>query len=648
MDRTGQERLERHGQRGGQEYASAARRGLSPRRPPGPRSPPRRRGRGRRRARRPPPRASRPSGRRVRKLTAAAAARDASATPLGAGIGHARRLEGRHLRRAERAPPVTSGSASAAPLPSPSRRPRSSRGRSAELGEHERVPGLRRAMRGDHASAASGASRAATSAAAPVTNPSRSRTRRRRAPPRHTPARKAISKPPSAARTPTGSRGSGSLTLERAADGSDLAREALVVDARAAPADSLGRGRQQRRAERGGRGRVADAHVAEAQDREARSRQLARRARRRPSSPASACSRVIAGPSVASAVPAPSRSARTPGTCTGSSDAGVDDDETCADLAGEHVDRGTACSEVGEHLPRDLLGIRAHALGGDAVVTGRRPRAQLAAGRARRRPGSRRCGRRAASSSPRLPRGFVLRSSASWAAAAAAASTGRISSRTCSMSHRRTAAIVAARAPGPRRRGTPAPPPRRRGRSRARARRGTCGRAASPGTIAHPDLVAHDDASARCARQPERPRGPPRARRPRCSSRPRARCAVQSERQSTTRNASPGATSERAGEVERLLDRRPAGRPLGAVARDARGHPRRRAPAPVATKTTGRSSALAMRTASADLPLRAPPRRRTQRHQARSEPLLGARARDRSGTTAILPSPSATIRTEAP
>ena len=73
-------------------------------------------------------------------------------------------------------------------------------------------------------------------------------------------------------------------------------------------------------------------------------------------SPATACSRAIAGPAVASAVPAPSRTRRTAGWSTGSQHAGVDDHEAEPGLAGQNVDRGAAGRERGEHLAGHLLG----------------------------------------------------------------------------------------------------------------------------------------------------------------------------------------------------------------------------------------------------------------------------------------------------
>ena len=64
------------------------------------------------------------------------------------------------------------GSASAAPLPSPSRIPKSTQRLQPERVEDERVPGLGRAVRGDHRVDGRWSTRAATSAAAPVMKPS--------------------------------------------------------------------------------------------------------------------------------------------------------------------------------------------------------------------------------------------------------------------------------------------------------------------------------------------------------------------------------------------------------------------------------------------------------------------------------------------
>ena len=54
------------------------------------------------------------------------------------------------------------------------------------------------------------------------------------------------------------------MTVERAVDHGALAREAVVVDAGAAAGPARAAAAEQGRRERGGRGGVADAHLAEA------------------------------------------------------------------------------------------------------------------------------------------------------------------------------------------------------------------------------------------------------------------------------------------------------------------------------------------------------------------------------------------------
>src|SRR6266511_986944 len=100
------------------------------------------------------------------------------------------------------------GNASVAPLPSPSRICRSSKGSRPSASKTSRWPGSGERCAASIASTALGSSRAATSAAAAVMKPSRTTTRRSAAPPSASPTRKAISKPPSAARTPSGSAAS--------------------------------------------------------------------------------------------------------------------------------------------------------------------------------------------------------------------------------------------------------------------------------------------------------------------------------------------------------------------------------------------------------------------------------------------------------
>ena len=100
--------------------------------------------------------------------------------------------------------------------------------------------------------------------------------------PSTTPASPAISKPPTFASTSTASRGIGAVHLQPAPDDLDLAPERRVVDAGAAAGDLLGRRAGEHGGERARRGRVADAHVADADQPDAVARELVgqRRARR--------------------------------------------------------------------------------------------------------------------------------------------------------------------------------------------------------------------------------------------------------------------------------------------------------------------------------------------------------------------------------
>ena len=102
--------------------------------------------------------------------------------------------------------PRTSGSASAAPVPSPKRSPRSSSGSSPSAWSTRAWPGSGERVAAISEPAHRASSRAATMAAAPVMNPSTSTGSRRADAPRVTPTRYAISSPPTAASTSIGSR----------------------------------------------------------------------------------------------------------------------------------------------------------------------------------------------------------------------------------------------------------------------------------------------------------------------------------------------------------------------------------------------------------------------------------------------------------
>src|SRR5579863_1783012 len=101
------------------------------------------------------------------------------------------------------------GRASSAPVPSPRRRPRSTSGLSPRRERAIAWPGSTLRWPAKQAAVTSGARAAAASAAAPEMTPSRMTGTRSAAAPRMNPARAACSKPPNAARTPTGSAGSG-------------------------------------------------------------------------------------------------------------------------------------------------------------------------------------------------------------------------------------------------------------------------------------------------------------------------------------------------------------------------------------------------------------------------------------------------------
>ena len=127
----------------------------------------------------------------------------------------------------------------------------------------------------------------------------------RRSRPMITPTSAPISSPPTAASTPTASSGSGAfLRQRRARRRRPCAASRRVVDAGAASRDALGRKPRHRRGDGARRGRVADAHLADPDERDAVALELIARRRARSGSTASASSRDIAGPAVMSSVPA--------------------------------------------------------------------------------------------------------------------------------------------------------------------------------------------------------------------------------------------------------------------------------------------------------------------------------------------------------
>ena len=110
------------------------------------------------------------------------------------------------------------GRASAAPLPSPSRRSRSRQRIEPELLDHHPWPGSADRWLAINRGPMPGAMVAATSAAAPVMNPSRTTGDAASAAARIAPTSAAISNPPTAASAPSGSSAPGSMPLERPLD----------------------------------------------------------------------------------------------------------------------------------------------------------------------------------------------------------------------------------------------------------------------------------------------------------------------------------------------------------------------------------------------------------------------------------------------
>ena len=164
----------------------------------------------------------RPTGTRVRKATAAAARpqRPASVTPAPSNVAISSRIaiDARRSGKRQRG---------AAALPEPQLEVEQRL--EAEGLEHERVPGLRRAVRGDHHVGRSGLDAYGGERRGARDEPVE-QGRSAGAQPSTSPARNAISKPPSAA---SGSTVAPSvLTRERAPHRVDLARDARVVEAR--------------------------------------------------------------------------------------------------------------------------------------------------------------------------------------------------------------------------------------------------------------------------------------------------------------------------------------------------------------------------------------------------------------------------------
>ena len=376
-------------------------------------------------------------------------------------------------------------------------------------------------------------------------------------------------------------------------------------------------------AERGRRGRVPDAHVAERDDVRARCRRARARAPPRARSPR---------PPAPASSPAPRRRWPFPARDGGRGSAGCAKRlDTPASTTYELRPGPRARTQIAappdaklrEHLPRHLLRVRAHALP-------RRRRDRAAATTIAARSGSGATvpripasGHAASSSSrPRLPRGFVLRSSSARAPRRASSSTGGTTSRS------------------------------RRARAGARGRRRRSAASAEASTqtrLTEPRRSRYD---ARRARSRARSRARPRSR-SRPSARPRAAAtaaalaaasstrsgspsrssafAAQSVRQSTT-TVSLGSIRVRAPPRARRAPPRSSSPPAaprdGAAMRSAISVVARLARRDERHRRTRRGSPA--RRARRDFPLRAPPRRTV------SATLSSRSARD--GTTAIRPS----------
>ena len=234
--------------------------------------------------------------------------------------------------------------------------------------------------------------------------------------PSTTPARPAISKPPTFASTSTASDGSGRFTSSPRRTTSTLRRNVASSMPVPRPVTSSG-GAPVNTAASALDAVVLPMPMSPMPIIPTPSRASASARTAPVDSAASACSRVIAGPRVKLAVPGPIRRTRISGRAVRRMrDAHVDDDETRARLPREHVDRRAATREVEQHLPGDFLRVGADALGRDAVVGAHhddrlRRRALPAATRRRESP---RAGR------PDPPAGPGCGAAWSWRRAAAA------------------------------------------------------------------------------------------------------------------------------------------------------------------------------------------------------------------------------------
>ena len=194
--------------------------------------------------------------------------------------------------------------------------------------------------------------------------------------PSATPARPAISKPPTVARASTGSSVR-PVDPEPRRTTSTLRRNAASSSPVPGPQTSSGAAREQRRGERGGRGGVRDAHLADAEQADAVARQLVgdSAARGEPAARLAASHRRARQV----AVPAPCRSRD-----AGDGRATPMSTTTTRRPGAPARDRRAAAREVEQHLRRHVLRVRADTLGGDAVVGGHDDDARAATARRRR------------------------------------------------------------------------------------------------------------------------------------------------------------------------------------------------------------------------------------------------------------------------
>ena len=164
----------------------------------------------------------------------------------------------------------------------------------------------------------------------------------------------------------------GPVDLERPAHDRHLARQRRVVDAGAASGDALGRAAGERRRDRAGGRRVADAHLAGGQEIGARGERLVGQRRAGLDRPDRLLARHRrARGDVGRA--GPDRAHDELGRAGERSDhAEVGHHEPRPRLARQHVHRGAPAQEVLDHLRRHDLGIRADALGDHAVIGGER------------------------------------------------------------------------------------------------------------------------------------------------------------------------------------------------------------------------------------------------------------------------------------